>query len=142
MFEKFNFTSEQIRRYYQAAAKDLRLAKSANAPEVVFYICYNIIIKTAMAVCAKNNLRVKSRAGHHIELIGKLAGCLRDPEIEEVAGKMRNKRNRDLYDGGTITSEKEAKFYLSFCGELINKADNYLFQNKLPLSCLHSPKSV
>ena len=46
-----------------------------------FYICYNVIVKTAMAVCAKNNLRVKSRAGHHTELISKLAEYLEDPEL-------------------------------------------------------------
>lgn len=131
MFEKFNYSSAQINKYYQAAVKDLRLAVSAAVPELVFYVCYNVIVKTAMAVCAKNNLRVKSRTGHHVELIGKLADCLKDPEIEDVAGKMRIKRNRDLYDGGVATSEKEADFYLSFCRQLIKKVDFYLFPDKL-----------
>lgn len=131
MFEQFNYSAQQIRKYFQAAANDLRLAKSTNEPELIFYACYNLVVKTAMAVCAKNNLRVKSRAGHHIELINKLAECLKDPDIEIVADKMRTKRNRDLYDGGTITSEKEASFYLSFCKKLINKTDSYLFPDKL-----------
>ena len=130
MFEKFNFSHDQINRYYQAATKDLRLAASAGAPELVFYVCYNIIVKIAMAVCAKNNLRVKSRTGHHIELIGKLAEFLKDKKIEDIAGKMRNKRNKDLYDGGVIISDKEADFYLSFCKKLVQRADSYLFQDK------------
>jgi len=131
MFEKFDYSPIQIKKYYQAAAKDLQLVISAGAPEIVFYLAYNVIIKTAMAVCAKNNLRVKSRAGHHIELIGKLAECLDDQEIEDIAGKMRTKRNRDLYDGGVITSEKEADFYICFCKKLIESADSYLFPDKL-----------
>jgi hypothetical protein len=130
MFEKFNFSHDQINRYYQAAAKDLRLAASAGAPELVFYVCYNIIVKIAMAVCAKNNLRVKSRTGHHIELISRLEEFLKDQKIEDVAGKMRIKRNRDLYDGGVIISDKEADFYLSFCKKLVQRADSYLFQDK------------
>jgi len=131
MFEIFSYSSEQINKYYQAAAKDLRLAISAGAPELVFYTCYNVIVKTAMAICAKNNLRVKSRTGHHIELISKLAEYLKDPEIEDIANKMRTKRNRDLYDGGTITSQKEAESYIVFCKKLIKEADFYLFPNKL-----------
>ena len=131
MFEQFNYSSEQIRKYYDAAVKDLRLAEQANAPELVFYACYNIIIKTAMAICAKNNLRVKSRTGHHIELIDKLVEYLEYSEIKDAADKMRSKRNRDLYDGGTVTSEKEAEFYLALCQELINKTDSYLFPDKL-----------
>ena len=131
MFENFNYLPTQIKKYFQAAVNDLRLAKIANAPELVFYTSYNIIVKTAMAVCAKNNLRVKSRTGHHVELISKLAEYLNDLEIEDVANKMRTKRNRDLYDGGTTTSEKEAKFYLLFCEKLVEKADSYLFPNKL-----------
>jgi len=131
MFEKFEYSSEQVNKYYQAAAKDLRLALKAEAPELVFYACYNIIVKTAMAVCAKNNLRVKSRAGHHIELIAKLADFLKDPEIESIAGKMRIKRNRDLYDGGVATSGKEASYYLDFCKKLIKNTSSYLSPDKL-----------
>jgi len=131
MFEIFNYSSDQINKYYQAAVKDLRLAISAGAPELVFYACYNVIVKTAMAVCAKNNLRVKSRAGHHIELIGKLAEYLKDQEIEDIANKMRTKRNKDLYDGGTITTKKEAESYIVFCKKLIKETDNYLFPDKL-----------
>jgi hypothetical protein len=131
MFEKFSYSSDQINRYYQAAAKDLRLAISAGAPELAFYACYNIVIKIAMAICAKNSLRVKSRAGHHIELVAKLAEFLEDQEIEDIASKMRTKRNRDLYDGGTTTSLKEAAAYIVFCKKLVKKADIYLFPDKL-----------
>jgi len=131
MFEKFTFSLEQIKKYHQAVSKDFALLDKKNPPEVIFLLCYNIIIKSAVAVCAKNNLRVKSKAGHHIELISKLAEFLNDSEIEIVANKMRKKRNRDLYDGGIPTSAKEGKYYLQFCHNLVEKLDNYLFPDKL-----------
>jgi len=131
MFNKINFPPEQIERYYRAAAKDLRLAISAEAPELAFYACYNVVVKTAMAICAYNNLRVKSRAGHHSELISKLAGFLEDKEIEDMAERMRSKRNRDLYDGGVPTSAKEAEAYILFCKKLVKKAEDYLFPGRL-----------
>ena len=131
MFENFNYLPLQVKRYFRAATNDLRLAKSTAEPELIFYACYNLIVKVAVAVCAKNNLRVKSRVGHHRELINKLAELLANQDIEIVADKMRVKRNRDLYDGGALVSKKEAAFYLSFCANLIMKADSYLFPNKL-----------
>lgn len=131
MFEAIKTSDEQVRRFYLAAAKDLRLAVSAKAPDLVFYACYNVIVKTSMALCAKNGLRVKSRAGHHTELISKLAEYLKDPETEDVANQMRKKRNRDLYDGGTITTLKEADAYLLFCKKLLKEAGDYLYRHKL-----------
>ena len=131
MFTNLNYSDKQIEKYYQAAAKDLSLAFSTSAPELAFYACFNVIIKIAMAVCAKNNLKVKSRTGHHTELINKLASYLNDDEILIIASKIKTKRNRDLYDGGTETSEKEAAYYLEFCDKLIKQADVYLFPNRL-----------
>lgn len=131
MFEKFTFSLAQIKKYYQAAVKDFKILKNQDSPDLIFYLCYQVIIKTAMAVCAKNGLRVKAHAGHHKELVFKLSELLGDPKIETVADKIRIKRNRDLYDGGMPTSLKEADFYVQFCNDLMKKADNYLFQNKL-----------
>jgi hypothetical protein len=131
MFEKFSFSLTQIKKYYQAADKDFKILKKQTSPDLIFYLCYNIIIKTAMAVCAKNGLRVKAHAGHHIELVAKLAELLDDSKIELVANKIRIKRNRDLYDGGVPTSSKEADFYLQFCRNLMKMTDNYLFPDKL-----------
>jgi len=131
MFENFSYSPEQIKKYHQAAVKDLRLITREKAPEMVFYVSYNVLIKAAMAVTAKNNLRVKSRVGHHIELIHKLAEILRNPEIEDAANRMRSKRNHDLYGGGVAISQKEAHFYLSFCKNLMKQVDSYLFPNKL-----------
>jgi hypothetical protein len=53
---------------------------------------------------------------------------LKDPEIEILANEMRSKRNRDLYDGGILISEKEAKEYLEWVKQTFQKAQ-ILFEN-------------
>jgi len=72
MFEKFVFANKQIEKYFESALKDLNISRSA-VSEVAFVFCYNCLLKLAIAVCAKNNLRVKARQGHHVALIIKLA---------------------------------------------------------------------
>ena len=128
MFEKFHFSKRQIRKYYQSAIRDLKIASNSKIPEVIFRFSYDALVKLAIAVCAKNGLRVKARKGHHIELIKKLSFYLKDPEIEILANEMRSKRNRDLYDGGILISEKEAKEYLEWVKQTFQKTQ-ILFEN-------------
>lgn len=131
MFETFPYTIDQIKRYYEAGVRDYKLALTAEAPELVFYVCYNVVIKIAIAICAKNNLRVKSQSGHHAELINKLAEILGDNSILDNANRMRRKRNLDLYGGGLFISNKEAEKYQGFCRHLLDLADSYLFPGKM-----------
>jgi hypothetical protein len=128
MFEKFHFSKRQIRKYYQSAIRDLKIGLDSKIPEIIFRFSYDALIKLAIAVCAKNGLRVKARKGHHIELIKKLSFYLKDPEIEILANEMRSKRNRDLYDGGILVSEKEAKEYLEWVKRTFQKTQ-ILFEN-------------
>lgn len=130
MFEKFVFTNKQIEKYFESALKDLNIAQSA-VSEVTFVFCYNCLLKLAIAVCAKNNLRVKARQGHHVALIIKLAEFLEDSEIEAVAQEMRAKRNKDLYSGGVLITEKEAAMYLEFMEKTVKRVEKYLNFNKL-----------
>jgi hypothetical protein len=44
---------------------------------------------------------------------------------------MRKKRNLDLYEGGIIVDSKEAKQYLNFVEETLNKAREYSGTQKL-----------
>jgi len=131
MFEASPYTTDQIRKYYESGVRDYNLALLAEAPELVFYACYNVIIKIAIAICAKNNLRVKSHSGHHAELINKLADILGDENILDNANRMRRKRNLDLYGGGLFISKKEAEKYQRFCRQLLDLADSYLFPRKM-----------
>ncbi len=127
MFENFQFTESQINDYFQSALHNLAIAKKDYEPEVVFKFCYEAILKLAIAVCAKNNLRVKARQGHHIELIQKLSEFMNDKEIEIIGEEMRSKRNRDLYNGGVLISEKEAGDYLLWAEKIFQEV-NHLFK--------------
>lgn len=53
---------------------------------------------------------------------------MKDPEVEILANEMRSKRNRDLYDGGILISEKEAKEYLEWVKQTFQKTQ-ILFEN-------------
>lgn len=61
MFEKFRFSRKQIEKYHKSARRDLKIATEADVSEVRFRFCYDALLKMAMAVCAENSLRVKSR---------------------------------------------------------------------------------
>ncbi|MDD3486885.1 MAG: hypothetical protein PHF35_00700 [Candidatus Moranbacteria bacterium] len=126
MFEHFKFSRKQIEKYHKSAQRDFRIASEANVAEVSFRFCYDALLKLAIAVCASQNLRVKSRRGHHIELIKKLSSLLSDSEVEVFANEMRAKRNWDLYGGGAIISKKEADEYLKWTKSIFSKADRVL----------------
>lgn len=130
MFNKFSFSLKQINKYYRSSIRDLNIAKKSNIPEVSFRFSYDALFKLAITICAKNGLRVKSRQGHHVELIKKLSQFLKDKEIEVLGNDMRSKRNWDLYDGGVLISIKEAKEYLGWIESIFKKADEYLGLNK------------
>jgi len=124
MFEKFHFSRKQIEKYHSSAKRDLKIASEASVSEVRFRFCYDALLKLAITVCAENGLRVKSRRGHHIELIKKLAFFLNDSEVEILADEMRSKRNWDLYGGGIIISSKEADAYLSWVKKIFHRAES------------------
>lgn len=131
MFEKFDFTTQQISKFWDKAVRDFRLAEQAKEIEIIFVFTYEAMLKVAITVCAKNNLRVKARRGHHIELIDKMAEILGDQDIKQIGNEIRTKRNRGLYSGGDTVSRKEADFYCKFVKQIFEKADSYLFPDKL-----------
>lgn len=126
MFENFKFTSRQIEKYYRSALRDFKIAKESKVPEVTFRFCYDAFIKLAITLCAQKNLRVKSRQGHHVALIHKMAELLQDEEIEAIGNTMRSKRNWDLYSGGMSISEKENREYITWLKNIFLKAEKSL----------------
>lgn len=125
MFERFHFTKKQIGTYHKSAIRDLKIASEASVPEVSFRFAYDSLLKLSIVVCAVHGLRVKSKKGHHIELISKLANFLHDTEIEVLANEMRSKRNWDLYGGGVIITPKEAKNYVRWVRLIFQKTEKY-----------------
>ncbi|MFA6305616.1 MAG: hypothetical protein WC651_02710 [Candidatus Gracilibacteria bacterium] len=113
-FVKMQFSEEQIQKYFLSAEKCLRIAQSIPVPEVVFKFSYDALIKFGITLIAFTGLKVKSRMGHHIKILEKTGRILKDNDVEIIGNMMRNKRNFDLYDAGTIISKKESMEFLKF----------------------------
>ncbi|PIZ71126.1 hypothetical protein COY07_05645 [Candidatus Peregrinibacteria bacterium CG_4_10_14_0_2_um_filter_43_11] len=124
MFEKFSFQKEQVTLYFNAALRDIKIAEKSDVSEVVFRFSYDAFLKLAIAFCSKHNLRVKARAGHHIELINMFSELTGDKTIEVIGNEMRAKRNIDLYSGGTLITKKESKEYFHWIDGLIQRYQN------------------
>lgn len=126
MFKEQEFTDRQIENYFKSALKDFKIACESDIPEIVFKFSYDSLLKIAIAVCAKNNLRVKSRIGHHVDLVKKLSEYLGDEDIFAVGNEMRKKRNFDLYSGGVLITKKEASNYKEWLKKIILQTEDYL----------------
>lgn len=129
MFEKFKFSERQIKNYYNSALKDYRIARKSDVPEVIFKFAYDALLKLAIAICAKNCLRIKARQGHHVELLKKMADFLKNKDIKIIGDEMRAKRNLDIYGGGVFISGKEAKEYFEWLKSVIGQTEDYLSKN-------------
>jgi len=120
-FQRRRFTTAEIKALSHSAKKDLTTAKKYDSAEVAFTFSYQAFLKLGITVIAKHGYKAKSREGHHIAIIEKLAEIDGNQEIRLIGEAMRRKRNIDLYAGGTVVSEKEAFEYRDFVGKLINK---------------------
>lgn len=121
-FKKQSFTPEQLERFFQAAEEDLKIAAETTYNQVRFRFSYDAMLKLGIALVARQGYKVRSVAGHHAKLLQALGELLNDPDIENVADIMRQKRNMDLYEGGTLISEKECQEYLEYVMEMFQKA--------------------
>ena len=125
-FRKFKFTDKQIRKYFNNATKDFKIAKEDQHLEVKFTYSYSSLIKSAMAIIAKIGFKVRSVPGHHVKLIEKLSDLLEDETIFEMGNAMRMKRNEDFYGEGIYVSEKEATEFLLFVEDVIHTVQKKL----------------
>ena len=121
-FQKFKFTSSQIRRYVDSAERDLNIARKDQFREVQFTYCYQALIKTGMALQAYNGVKVRSIIGHHVKILEKLSEILGDPDVFTIGNAMRMKRNKDLYDAGAAITKKETDEYIVFVSHIIQRA--------------------
>lgn len=121
-FTRFNFTEDQIIRYYNNASRDLEIAEENRRPEVIFTYSYNALIKGGIALVAKiGKVKIRSIPGHHIKIIEKMSDILKDSSVNEIGNAMRMKRNEDFYAGGVFISEKESEDYYIFVKEVLSK---------------------
>lgn len=125
-FEKRKFEKKAIEKYFDSAARDFKIATDNSYPEVIFKFSYDSLIKAGITLIAFYGYRIKSRQGHHIKILEKLSQILNNKDIETMGEAMRKKRNFDLYDGGAIISDKEAREYLNFIKDIIRDVEKFL----------------
>jgi len=113
-FTDFSFTPEQVQKNLQNAKRDLGIVREDTILDVKFTYAYTALIKSGIALLSHYKLKVRSIPGHHIKLIEKLTEILGDQAISDLGNAMRQKRNVDLYAGGTDITAKECAEYLDF----------------------------
>lgn len=123
-FQKLQFTEAQIRQYFDSAKRDLDIAEHSNIAEVRFKFAYDALIKIGIALIAKQGYKVRSQPGHHVKILEKLSQITGDTDVEILGNKMRQDRNKDFYEGGTIITDKETKEYLGFVKTVFDKAQS------------------
>ena len=131
LFQKQEFTDEQIKTFFKSAERDLEIAVKSEFNEAIFTFTYQAFLKLGIALIASNGYKVKSREGHHIAIIKQLSVLLKDENIEFYGESMRRKRNVDLYMGGVTISEKETLEYRDFVENLIKKSTLINLHNNL-----------
>ena len=114
-FQKFNFTKQQIDRFFESALRDLKIARQDKFAEVRFTYGYQALVKAGIALIAKvGGVKVRSAPGHHVKILEKMSEILKNPDVLTLGDAMRTKRNSDFYGGGESITEKEAEDYLRF----------------------------
>jgi len=126
-FRKFNYRNNQVEKYIKSAIKDLKIAKASKVPEIIFQFSYNAFIKLGIYLIAGYSYKIKSKTGHHIKIIEKIAEILNDKNISAYGNRMRKTRNLELYDGGGILiTQKQARAYFVFVEKLFFQSKNVL----------------
>jgi hypothetical protein len=135
-FQKNKFNEKIIQKYFNNASGAFKIAIQNKEPEVIFKFSYDALIKTGITLIAFYGYRIRSKKGHHIKILEKLSQILDNKDIMIIGDKMRKKRNLDLYEGGVIIGLKEVKQYLNFIKKVIQKAGEFI-KNQKGLSLIH-----
>ena len=112
----------QIRNTYQKATQSVKSAKAliGTDPDGSFTMSYESMLKASLALMFSYGFRPRVKLGHHKTLISFATHTLGKEfsDITNTYDKMRNKRNKLIYDVNYV-SEIEAK-------EALNVAKIYL----------------
>ncbi len=120
-FQKRKFTKEQINAYFKNAERDLKIAGSNNTSEVIFTFTYQAFLKLGITLIAYKGYKIKSKQGYHVRTIQEFSDILSDESVGIYGEAMRRKRNIDLYAGGTLVTNKEAREYFKFTKSILEK---------------------
>lgn len=115
---KQTFSQNELNKYKKAAERDLSIADKDKEIEVIFHFTYMALLKIGIYVIAKEGYRVKSRPGHHVQIIETLSSILKAKDIAIIGDKMRRDRNLDLYSASALITKKDVDSYYRFVSEL------------------------
>ena len=117
-FLKQEFGHNELNKYKKAAERDLAIAHKDKEIEVIFHFSYMALLKIGIYVIAKEGYRVKSRPGHHVQIIETLSDILKSKDVAIIGDKMRRDRNLDLYSANALITKKDVEAYYKFVQEL------------------------
>lgn len=112
------FSQNELNKYKKAAERDLSIAHNDKEIEVIFHFTYMALLKIGIFVIAKEGYRVKSRPGHHVQIIETLSSILKLKDVAIIGDKMRRDRNLDLYSASALITKKDVDAYYRFVSEL------------------------
>lgn len=125
-FSEYAFTPEQIKKNFDNALKDLRIAEKDTILEVKFNYAYNAFIKAGIALLSFYKIKIRGVPGHHVKTIEKIAQILDDENVATMGELMRSKRNLDFYGGGIEITEKECAEFLKFSKNVLLRIKNFI----------------
>jgi len=127
-FKAMEYARGQIENFLAMAGRYLKIAGQSEFAEVKFQFSYNALIALGICLIAAHGYKVSSRSGHHVKIIEKLADIMADGAIAKIGHKMREARNKDLYDGGAglIMTDKLADEYFVFAKKVSASASGFL----------------
>lgn len=125
-FSSLRFTKEQIKVNLNNALRNLEIAEKDNFLEVKFNYPYTALIKAGIALLSFYGIKLRSVPGHHAKLIEETARILKDDSISDIGNAMRLKRNKDLYAGGILVTEKDCGEYIDFVSEVLKKVERII----------------
>lgn len=125
-FQKIKFDQAILDDFLLNARDDLDIAKESKNAKIKFKFAYDALIKIGITLLAAEGYKVRSKTGHHFQILEKMARILKDPDISTVGNLIRQQRNADLYSGRSFISKKDAESYCDFASDVFKKAESYL----------------
>jgi len=126
LFQKQIFDASTVKKFLREAEVDLGLAYQNSEPRAQFWFVYSSFLRCGMALMATRGYRVRSKEGHHIFIIQKIAEILNDSSILDAGDYMRKKRNKDAYREIVSPTEEEISRYLNFVSDIYKRTEYYI----------------
>lgn len=79
-FQKIKFDQAAFDDFLLNAQDDLDIARESKIAKVKFKFAYDALIKIGITLIASKGYKVRSKTGHHFQILEKMARILKDPD--------------------------------------------------------------